>query len=103
MSKSTSVYGKLPSFRLGNQKSYVIYFMNSIMVIDGKSMWPEKSQARRALSVAISKEYNSNTAIKNAYSTVGAFRKHLEEKKIVRICEDSELTIKITPPAPAII
>lgn len=92
-------YGKLTDFRFGGQKNYVIYFMNSIMVIDRKAIWMEKSQARRALSSAISLEYNRNDAIKAKYKTVGDFRKHLEDNKIIRICKDNEISIKINPPA----
>jgi hypothetical protein len=86
---------KLNEHKLGAMKEYVIYFMGSIMAIDQKSCWAAESSARRALSVMLSRLYNSTPALKKTYKDIGAYRKSLEENNLVKVCPSTHLDIVV--------
>jgi hypothetical protein len=72
----------LNDHRLGSLDKWVIYFMGSLMAIDQKAYWHDRGNARRALSIMLSKEWRANPSLQRSYKTIGAYRKHLENAKI---------------------
>lgn len=86
----------LNTHRLGSINHFVIYFMGSLMAIDQKVYWYTESNARRTLSIMLSKEYNSNPNLQRSYPTIGAYRKYLETNNLVKICPSTELDFKVT-------
>lgn len=86
----------LNDHRLGSLDKWVIYFMGSLMAIDQKAYWHDRGNARRALSIMLSKEWRANPSLQRSYKTIGAYRKHLENAKLVILCKSTDLKIKIT-------
>jgi hypothetical protein len=93
--KMKGVLTTLDEHRLGTFDHWVIYFMGSIMVIDQKAYWYDRGSARRALSVMLSKEYNSNPTLKKRFKNIGEYRVHLEKAKLVSVCKSRELDVSI--------
>jgi hypothetical protein len=81
--------------KLGNLEDYVIFFMGSVMVLDNKTSWGNRGNARRSMSILLSREYNSNPALSKTYKNVGEYRKSLEEKGFLKVCKGTELSVKI--------